>query len=156
MGGVIAPSASVTRTSVPWQILLPVDLHSSRAGRHPLQAADRNVSSFPPPSPWLESIHCCSWSYYRYAPAKCKTSICHLSAHQLSSMKTSHYATPLPVSSTSSTRGYWSYFGPFEASWEEVWSVSKVSPAVSVSVSPPDLWKCKKPQLQPFFDYFYQ
>ncbi len=104
MGGVIAPSASVTRTSVPWQILLPVDLHSSRAGRHPLQTADRNVSSSPPPSPWLESIHWCSWSYYRYAPAKCKTSICHLSAHQLSSMKTSHYATPLPVSSTSSTQ----------------------------------------------------
>lgn len=104
MGGVIAPSASVTGTSVPWQILLPVDLHSSRAGRHPPQTADRNVSSSPPPSPWLESIHCCSWSYYRYAPAKCKTSICHLSAH--SSMKTFHYAMPLPASSTSSTHDF--------------------------------------------------
>lgn len=53
----------------------------------------------PPPSPRLESIHCCSRSYYRYAPAKCKTSICHLSAR--CTMKTSHYATALPGSFTS-------------------------------------------------------
>lgn len=63
MGGVIAPSASVTGTSVPWQILLPVDLHSSRAGSHPLQTADRNVSSFPP-----FSLHLLDWSQYTAAP----------------------------------------------------------------------------------------
>lgn len=45
-----------------------------------------------PLSPPLESIHCCSCSYYRCAPAKCKTSVSHLSAH--SSMKTSFMPFP--------------------------------------------------------------
>lgn len=52
-------------------------------------------------SPLLESIHCCSCSYYRCAPAKCKTSFCHLSAH--SSMKTSFMLFPLAASSSSSS-----------------------------------------------------
>lgn len=45
-----------------------------------------------PLSPPLASILCCFCSYYRYAPAKCKTSICHLSAH--SSVKTSFMPFP--------------------------------------------------------------
>lgn len=45
-----------------------------------------------PLSPPLASILCCSCSYYRYAPAKCKTSICHLSAH--SAVKTSFMPFP--------------------------------------------------------------
>lgn len=64
----------------------------------------------PPPPPRMESIHCCSRSYYRYAPAKCKTSICHLSAR--CTMKTSHYAVQLPASCTS--HGFGCYFGQFE------------------------------------------
>lgn len=97
MGSVSAPSASVTGTSVLWQILFPVDLHSSTAGRRPPQTHTHAFPRSTPTSPPLESIRCCSRSYYRYAPAKCKTSICHLSAHQLSTTKISHYA------STSST-----------------------------------------------------
>lgn len=80
----------------------------------------------PPPSPRLESIHCCSRSYYRYAPAKCKTSICHLSAR--CTMKTSHYAAALPASFTShgllvlfqSVLEF--FFG------EKVWTAGKVTP----------------------------
>lgn len=52
------------------------------------------------PFTWLgreqDQLHCCSWSYYWYAPASCKTSICHLSAQP--SMKSFHYAMPLPAS----------------------------------------------------------
>lgn len=125
MGGVIAPSASVTGTSVPWQILLPAGQCSSRAGRPPppqpsfpkLQTALCPLHHHhpPPPSPPLESIRCCSQSYYRYAPAKCKTSICHLSARR--AMKTSHYAAaPLPAPPTPfffTSHGFRSYFDPF-------------------------------------------
>lgn len=45
-----------------------------------------------PLSPPLESIHCCSCSYYWCAPAKRNTSLCHLSAR--SSVKTSFMPFP--------------------------------------------------------------
>lgn len=45
-----------------------------------------------PLSPPLASIRRCSCSYYRYAPAKCKTSICHLSAPSV--VKTSFMPFP--------------------------------------------------------------
>ena len=126
MGGVIAPSASVTGTSVLWQILFPVGLHSSTAGRHPLQTA--HTETFPrstPPSPPLESIHCCSRSYYRYAPAKCKTSICHLSAQQLSPLwklpiMPRHFSS---ISSTHEIEVYfWSIWGGLVRLWSITWT----------------------------------
>lgn len=117
MVGVIAPAASVTGTSVPRQILLPVDVHSSRAGRHPVWAAHgrrkkKRCSSSLLHLLQLKSIHRCSWSYYRYAPAKCKPSICHLSAHQPSEN----------FSSTPHT-SYYTYFGPLKVLGEEVRAV---------------------------------
>lgn len=139
MRDVFAPSACVTGTSVPWQILLPVGLHSSRAGRHPLQPADGNVSSPAPPSPPLESIRCCSWSYYRYAPAKCKTSICHLSAHQPSSMKPPHNALPFPVSpSTHDTGAILAHLKRSE--WRFDLSVASSVTCTSIRASPKLFW----------------
>lgn len=147
MGDVIAPAASVTGTSVPRQILLPVDLHSSRAGRHLFKPHTEMFPFSTPPSSRLESIHCCSWSYYRYAPAKCKTSICHLSAHQLSSIKTSDYATQLLLHFQH--RWYWSYF------WS-IWGLmrkSLISKLIYCSKSPKFCLKIT--QLQHIVNYLY-
>ena len=56
---VTAPSASVTATSVPWQILLPVDLHSSRTGRQPPQTPHKNATfSTPRVLRWRHYTRC--------------------------------------------------------------------------------------------------
>lgn len=112
-----APSARVTGASVHCRISSPrtctlPDLGVSLLRRVTFFPALRLLS-------WSQYA-CCSWSYYRYAPAKCKTSICHLSAHRLSSVETSHNAAPLP----------WTYHvGLILLLWEEV---CKVSPAATV------------------------